>query len=574
MQVSFTEGRNMFGASNASRSGLLGRTIIISLTVALLIMLGFVHFKWWPWMMARVTNATTEGRNWCNYRLDCAIQDGVKSVWVPHSLALLEVEEKLKNAPVEYSDIEELANLPGVLEAFYLNLSESQGVIVNNLVSVDTLLVKLDLRQNEHSGGGSPMMRRLVGGITRFKDVKSETGRLPLLIRYAGSYYPALSNEIIGLVLDKEWYIKQLPSLLDSLARDNTNLLFFAHRDMDKTWANVEDPYASPGNAFKQTIGVLNGKDTLWWYGDRKMDMKYRDSEWEYIGLIEGFNLTMKIKTEFPRFTDEILAGKKTIRLFFMVFEFMGVLLIVVLSISIAMTNKQASRNQIALAHLAHAIKTPVARIRLDTDSLLEEMVASPDEEREIITAIGRECGRMERAVQSAALSLEEGKRTLNLEAGDLAKLVIDTTQAWQPQFAQAGIKLKIDTIDETFSGRFDAEMIAIMIDNLLDNALRHTMLNLENTKQNATVTVTLKRSDGKAEIIIDDMGAGIPAKERKHIFKRFQRVRGDAASGVSGLGLGLALVKEIAEAHNGNVSVSDNDIHGARFVVQLPFEV
>ena len=95
--------------------------------------------------------------------------------------------------------------------------------------------------------------------------------------------------------------------------------------------------------------------------------------------------------------------------------------------------------------------------------------------------------------------------------------------------------------------------------------------LNQENIqKGSAAVTVRLQKINGKGEIVVDDMGGGIPAAERRHIFRRFRRVRGDAASGVSGLGLGLALVKEIAETHGGNVHVTDNDSGGARFVVEL----
>lgn len=557
-------------------SSILGRVVIIGLTVAFIVMLVFAHLTMWPWIMKRVENATTEGRNWSNYRIDCALKDGMGRVWAPAAIGLLDVEEKLKTAGVDGSDLAPLLKLPGVLDAFYLDLSESQGVSVNNLVHIDSLLKKLDLSQSQYSsGGGAPMMRRLVGGLTRFKSVKSEAGKLPLLVRYAGGFYPDKATEIIGVVLDREWYVSQLPTLLDSLARDNSNLLFFAHRDLDTTWANVEDPYGTPGGAFKQTIGVLDGKDTLWWYGDRKMDMKYwkEGSEWEYLSLQPNFDIRIKIKTEFPRFTDEILAGKKVMSLFFLAFEFMGVLLIVVLSVSIIMTRIQASRNRIALAHLAHAIKTPVARIRLDADSLIEELVASPEEEREIITAIGRECERLELAVLGAALSLEEGKRALNLESCDLAHVVGTAASAWKPGFEHAGVKLSLTITEKTLTGQLDKELIAVMIDNLLDNALRHTTLNLENlTEKEAVVTISVKPSDEGGEIVVSDRGAGIPRRERKRIFKRFQRASGDAASGVSGLGLGLALVKEIAEVHMGTVTVEDGEMGGARFVVRLPF--
>ncbi|NQU05509.1 MAG: HAMP domain-containing histidine kinase [Calditrichaeota bacterium] len=559
----------MFRASS-SRSGLLGRIAIIVLTVALLVMLGFIHFKWWPWLIYQPVLGVSDLQGSNQLRTYMTItDDGILNVYALHAQAMLSVEENRKSMSHAELNLENLVQLSGVLDAFYINFENQNAVSSNKLIPDQLLIEKLDMR-DKPAGGASQITRRLIGGLTRFRRVKvNDEAKYPVMIRYLDTFYPSYATEAIGLVLDEKWLVDQIPSRLDSLMKNNTNMLFFAPTPPDTVWGQQEDPYACPGGTWKQTAGVLYAGDTLWWYGNRKPSE--RDKGYAIKQPLQGFDLSTFVRVNFPEYAEDVSKGRKSVNRIFVLLEIIGSLIILVLFVSIAMTNKQASRNQIALAHLAHSIKTPVARIRLDTDSLLEEMVASPAEEREIITAIGRECGRMERAVQSAALSLEEGKRTLNLEACDLTKIVTNTKQAWQPQFDQAGIELKIDSTDEPISSRFDAEMIAVMIDNLLDNALRHTMLNLENTEQNAAVTVTLKKSGGNAEIIIDDTGAGIPEADRKHIFKRFQRVRGDAASGVSGLGLGLSLVKEIAEAHGGNVRIDDKDSGGARFVVELP---
>ncbi|HHE46839.1 MAG TPA: HAMP domain-containing histidine kinase [Bacteroidetes bacterium] len=360
------------------------------------------------------------------------------------------------------------------------------------------------------------------------------------------------------------------------MARENPVVLFMAPQPSDTSWRQVSDPYRSPNNEWKQTMGVLNGRDTLWWYGDPAVNIHEgpvkKGEDPGYYVRAGMFDLRVLVNTEYPEISREISAGRTAVKKLFAILEIVIILLITVFTISIILTRQQASRNRIALAHLAHSIKTPVARIRLDTDSLLEEMVASPEEERDIIAAIGRECARMERAVQGAALSLEAGRRTLNLEICDLAEVVTAAVKAWAPQFKQAGVQLRLDTQDVALTGRFDRDMIAILIDNLIDNALRHTRLNLDNIKKGgAAVTVLLRKVKSGGAIIVDDMGGGIPVAERRRIFKQFQRVRGDAASGVSGLGLGLSMAKEIVEAHGGGIRVEGNDSGGTRFVVELP---
>ncbi|NQU05511.1 MAG: HAMP domain-containing histidine kinase [Calditrichaeota bacterium] len=403
----------------------------------------------------------------------------------------------------------------------------------------------------------------IFGGFGKLAILESKDVNLGFLMLYPSVDGTTVGDTAIGILFEPEWFKPQIASVIDSVRINWLNFSSYARPEVKKR--------------YDFGFGAVEDNDTLYWWGDKtklKADDSYHEAIFSKTQMVFAPEVSLIIIFGERRFYNIVLSSVEILKQFVFVVLISLVLIFFVLSTIILQKRKLVLRNQIALAHLAHAIKTPVARIRLDTDSLLEEMVASPDEEREIITAIGRECGRMEVAVQSAALSLEEGKRALNLDAGDLTRIVTNTAQAWQPQFVQAGIELKIDKTNEPFSGHFDAEMIAIMIDNLLDNALRHTGLNLENLGQNAVVTVTLKKSDEKAVIIIDDMGEGIPAVERKHIFKRFGRVKGDAASGVSGLGLGLSLVKEIAEAHGGKVRVADNDSSGARFVVRLPIEV
>ena len=105
------------------------------------------------------------------------------------------------------------------------------------------------------------------------------------------------------------------------------------------------------------------------------------------------------------------------------------------------------------------------------------------------------------------------------------------------------------------------ADQLGRVIRNLLENADRHA---------ESRVTVELHRTDGTAVIVVADDGAGVPAADQERIFERFTRLDNSRSRATGGAGLGLAIAKEIVEAHRGRIVV-ESDSRGARFVVRLP---
>jgi signal transduction histidine kinase len=123
--------------------------------------------------------------------------------------------------------------------------------------------------------------------------------------------------------------------------------------------------------------------------------------------------------------------------------------------------------------------------------------------------------------------------------------------------------RVRIDT-SRVSAGRVHGrrDQLQRVVRNLLDNAARHA---------SATVAVGLVTTDDTVELTVDDDGPGIPADDRDLVFERFTRLDDGRARDAGGLGLGLAMVKSIAEHHGGTVVIEDAPIGGARLRVRLP---
>ena len=139
----------------------------------------------------------------------------------------------------------------------------------------------------------------------------------------------------------------------------------------------------------------------------------------------------------------------------------------------------------------------------------------------------------------------------------DLDDLVLTEAAATGPR---PGIRMDLSAVSAAQVGG-DRAMLERAVRNLLDNAVRHAR---------SAVSVSLAARDGGAELAVADDGPGIPAPDREAVFERFTRLDEARARDAGGVGLGLAIVRDVVAAHAGTVTVEDAE-PGARFVVRLP---
>jgi signal transduction histidine kinase len=205
---------------------------------------------------------------------------------------------------------------------------------------------------------------------------------------------------------------------------------------------------------------------------------------------------------------------------------------------------------------LAHELKTPIASMRGLTQ-LLGGYDLSDAERKRVTSLLEAEAGKLQSMV-TALLDLER----LPLRDFDSSAMPIDLGDlvAARTDFLRASTDREINVTSENVAIRGDAALIERVVDNLVGNALKYT---------NAGVDVHVRRSSNAAIIEVDDHGSGITSADRERIFDRF--FRGSTARGTQGLGLGLALVAEVARWHGGTVSVDEAPGGGARFRVVVP---
>lgn len=196
------------------------------------------------------------------------------------------------------------------------------------------------------------------------------------------------------------------------------------------------------------------------------------------------------------------------------------------------------------LAALGHELRNPLAAIT----SSLALLSASDDRSRRAIAVLHRQTTHMTRLVQDLldVARVRHGKLRLERAPIELNQWIPPAVEAMRPQAEGKGIDLRHDIPSDRITVDADPERLTQILDNLLRNALTNT--------DHGAITVTVRQSDSHARIAVRDTGIGIDAADLPGLFTPYQQRLGERGTG--GLGLGLALVKSLVEAHDGTVAV------------------
>jgi two-component system, OmpR family, sensor histidine kinase SenX3 len=228
-------------------------------------------------------------------------------------------------------------------------------------------------------------------------------------------------------------------------------------------------------------------------------------------------------------------------------------------------------RQQNFLSAITHEFKTPMSTLRLLIETALFRPL-SPEKQKSYLEKMSNELTRLEQTSEQvlAAARLEHSESAPVLESLELNSVVQGIVGRARGGLEAKGALLSVDYGSESLPVSLDANAFSVVLNNLLDNAVKYS------PSVPKKIKVRLERQNDLVVIHVDDEGIGIPDEELSHVFERFYRVGNEMTRESKGVGLGLHLVKTVTEAMNGWVRVEKNPHaeRGTRFTVVFPRRV
>jgi signal transduction histidine kinase len=282
-------------------------------------------------------------------------------------------------------------------------------------------------------------------------------------------------------------------------------------------------------------------------------------------GAFPGLTLAIKL-----RGTTLAAIGERFARISYLTLAALSL----VLAAGIVLTYRNVSK-EMALARLksdfvsnvSHELRTPLSLIRLYAETLEMGRLTSPEKHQEYYRIIRKESERLSALINNILdfSRIEAGRKEYDFRETDLRELVHNTLDSYRYQIEQNGFQFE-EKIDEVPPMRVDREAMARSLLNLVNNALKYS-------QDRKYIGVNLYRDNGSVKLEVVDQGIGIPYDEQGKVFEKFYRVGDPLVHNTKGSGLGLSLVRHIARAHGGEVSVDSAPGRGSKFTIALPLK-
>jgi signal transduction histidine kinase len=207
---------------------------------------------------------------------------------------------------------------------------------------------------------------------------------------------------------------------------------------------------------------------------------------------------------------------------------------------------------------VTHELKTPIAVTKLNLETMLRHRLDETRQQKMIQAAL-QETNRLDTLATNILVASQlEGEYAQSKESLDLSAIVEHVLQDYRHRFADHPWEERVEP-GCTIVG--DALLIQLLINNLVDNALKYS-------PKDGLITVSLECKGRSKYLAVADQGQGIPDEEKKKIFDKFYRTGQEATRRTKGTGLGLYLCRKIAEDHDASLKVADNSPVGSIFTV------
>ena len=254
--------------------------------------------------------------------------------------------------------------------------------------------------------------------------------------------------------------------------------------------------------------------------------------------------------------------------------------IVVVAGVAMILIAAERERRMSALksdfvANVSHELKTPLALVRMFGEMLQSGRVASEEKRQEYLDIIVQESERLSSLIENVLdfAKVERGRDSYEFAEGDVGDAVSRAANVYRYRAEREGVELEVEVAGDLPRARIDERAIQLAVINLVDNALKYA-------SEGKHITVRATHEDHAIAVRVIDQGPGVPAEDRERIFERFvrgTRLQGAGHAQVRGSGIGLALVKHIAESHGGRAWVESADAgnvpagQGSTFVLRIP---
>ncbi len=217
------------------------------------------------------------------------------------------------------------------------------------------------------------------------------------------------------------------------------------------------------------------------------------------------------------------------------------------------------------IQNVSHELRTPLAIARGYIELLAtEELGVFNKKQQEAITVINRRINMLIKLVDDLVTILEAEALEVKHEQVNLCELVVKVNADFMPSAMKGQLNLNVQIPDGGLWVQGNSSHLSRLIDNLVGNAIKFT-------PPGASVAIQLERQADQAVLRVQDQGIGIPSEKIDRIFDRFYQVDGSTKRRFGGTGLGLSLVKEIAQSHHATISVDSEVGKGTTFTVRFP---
>jgi two-component system phosphate regulon sensor histidine kinase PhoR len=221
------------------------------------------------------------------------------------------------------------------------------------------------------------------------------------------------------------------------------------------------------------------------------------------------------------------------------------------------------------VANVSHELKTPLSVVRMFGEMLLEGRVASDEKRRQYLSIIVSESERLTALIENVLdfAKVERGKAAYAFAPGQVGEVAARAVEIYRYRAEREGMEVALRVEAGLPDASIDARALELAVLNLLDNALKYA-------REGGRVDVEVRARGPSVEVRVADRGPGIAPDEQGRIFERFVRGRHAAETRARGSGIGLALVKHIAESHGGAVRVTSpitEDGRGTAFDLVIP---